>query len=196
MNLGAAGRPANKSGLVPAGLFPVGGAHLWRAVGEGQAHCQPPLVNQARFNAHGQEIKFRMNRRADHHRSSLELEAARQNARPEVELLVNVGDVCKPGFSAVGPPQTKPDLAQVQSVRVLAQPREKLVLSFGASLISNRPPVGVVIIQPKRPACEGVRTRSCVPTPLRQSTERHRFFVLAWERLKPRYIAGEGELAV
>jgi hypothetical protein len=54
----------------------------------------------------------------------VEPEAARDGARPEVEPLLDLRDVCGARLRAVASRQPQAELAEVQAVRVLAQPVE------------------------------------------------------------------------
>ena len=69
--------------------------------------------------------------------------------------------------------KTEPDLAQVESVRILSQPIEEFRLSFRTGVVTNLSSVRFIESGTQRLRLERRWKRSRVPTPLRHRAERH-----------------------
>src|SRR5215831_14450223 len=111
-----------------------------------------------------------------------ESEAAMQRSCPEVQLLLDVGNVRRTGRS-IAFRQLQSNLSQVQSMWVLTQPVEKFCLTFGARMITNRPAMCIVWGQAKCLWIKAAGQGSRVPSPLRHRAQRHRLFVFRGDGL-------------
>src|SRR5437867_1951679 len=84
---------------------------------------------------------------SDHHRLSFNLKAASQRARPEIEFLLDLRDVCRSGFPSLRRHHTQPDAPQMQAMRIFAQPVEEFGLPFRTDRITNLPTVSIEVRQ-------------------------------------------------
>jgi hypothetical protein len=110
-------RPGFVEATMLARMLPIGGVHVARAVREFEAY------RHTAAHRHGHQIERGMTARFHLHRFSVPLKFAVQHTRPQIERLRDRGDV---GRIA----DDESDLAEVQAVRILAEPIEQLLLSL------------------------------------------------------------------
>ena len=73
--------------------------------------------------------------------------------------------------------QPQRDAAQMEPMRILAQPVVKFVLPFGAYRVTDLTAISVELNQAQRLRIESRRQRRAMPSPLRHRAERGRLFV-------------------
>jgi hypothetical protein len=168
--------------------FPIGHRALWRRIREGDRDREAPLREEQRAHADREQIALRVAACFHFDRLTRDDEATRQQAAPEVERLLHVGDLVAR--------QLKRDSAEVHAVRVLAQPRKDRLLALRVGRVRNGFAVGVEVLvaQILRP---DVRRRGRgVPGPMRGGAERESLLAGIGEGLQAGDVGGEGEVAV
>src|SRR5262249_39434377 len=138
----------------------------------------------------------RGDRSSDRHRLPLKFESAGQHASPQIEPLLDVGDVRDPGLRAVGFRQPERDAAKMEPVRILAQPVVKLVLPFGADRVTDLTAIGVELYQAQRLRIEPRRQRRAMPSPLGDPAERRPLLIPFRKSLQPSHVRVYREFAV
>src|SRR5258705_9422035 len=107
-----------------------------------------------------------MDRRRNFDRFTRQLEATGEDAGPQIESLLDVGNIADLGFATIGEQQSQANAAEVQAMWILTQPVVKFGLVFAAGLIADLAPVRVVLRQQKWFRLEPGRHRCGMPAPL------------------------------
>ena len=197
LEVGASRRPADEHRRVRLRPGPVRCGRVARAVGEANADRDAPPPDERRDDPHRDEVQARVAERLHRHLFSLEPEAAAERAVPEIEDLLDAGDVRGRRGSAVLEGQPEADAAEVQAMGVLPQP-----LDLGRPAVARDVRVaGGVPVPLERREAEPVdrpagRVGGGVPAPLRQGAEGDRLVVGLGEGLEAGRVGGEGDLAV
>ena len=112
------------------GIQPVlGMARIGVRTGKGQADPNlTPFHQQWRLNLHRDEIEGWMTRRAHTHRLTAEYKPAVQDAAPQIQVLINPGQVTGLHWLSVIPFQVQPQHAEVEPMGIPFQPRANRVL--------------------------------------------------------------------
>ena len=194
---GARRRLPDDPGLVRVRPGPVRGGGRSRAVGEAEADGDPPEPHEPRDDANRDEVEGRVAQSLHRDRLAFDPEAAAQDAVPQVEGLLDVGEIVARRRPAVPEGEAEADAAEVQPVRVGAEPldlgRPPVAGNVG---VADRATVRVELREPEALDREALRVGGGVPAPLRERAERDRLVVGLGERLEARSVGGEGELAV
>ncbi len=180
--------------MTPVARHPPVGA----AIRERERDGQPALREQRRFHANRQKVMRRMADGQDLDALPLQLEPAAQKPGPQVQGLRRVRQILDSGGGPIALGQTQSDPAEVQPMRIGAEPIGGGRVSAGASSARS---VGhlasrhlVLLENIRHPVALGIR--QTVPAPLRQRAQRHPLFVVRGKRLQARDIGREGELAI
>lgn len=105
----------------------------------------------------------------------MDLESAAQDTRPQIQLLIHRGHVFQPRGRPIGAFQRQAQPAQIQPVRVFAQPVEEGLLAVLPGGIADLAAVSLKGSQTEFGGGKSRRRGRAVPPPLRLGTQRDAF---------------------
>ena len=197
LELRASRARAHERRLVRLRPRPVRRGRTARAVGEAQADRDAPPPDEGRDDPYRDEVQARVAERLHRHLLPVEAEAAAERAVPQVEHLLDVGEVVAGRLAPVGVREAEADAAEVQPVRVGPQPLDLRRPSVARDVrVADLPPVRVELREAEPLDRPAGRVRGGVPAPLRERAERDRLVVGLGEGLEAGRVGGECELAV
>jgi hypothetical protein len=103
-------------------LAPIRRLHVARAVGKMNLNCQPPCFSSGDSTRTAMRIQFWIANGFHFHRLAVEFEMADNFAVPQIQRLLDVRQIIRLRQRAVGVFEDETDLAEVQPVRIGAQP--------------------------------------------------------------------------
>ena len=176
-------------------MVPIRRHRLARAVGKMDLNRQPPRLHQRRFHMNGNRIQFRVTDRFHVHPLAVEFEMTGDFAVPQIQPLFDVRQIIRPRRRTIGVFQDEPDLAEVEAMRVVAQPCDFRRHSvFPARRHKARAAVQVgKRLEREFVNVPAIRVRDRVPAPIRQRAERRGFFKRRGKCLQPGRVHREGE---
>ena len=176
---------------------PVGRGRAARAVGEEEADGDASPPHEGRDDPHRDEVEARVAQRLHRHLLAVEAEPAAEGAVPEVEDLVDVGEVLPGRRPAVRAREAEGDAAEVQAMGVGAEPLDLGRPPVARDVrVADRAPVRVELREAEALDREAPRVGGGVPAPLGEGAERNRLVVGLGKGLEAGRVGGERELAV
>ncbi len=118
-------RPAaQQPGLMRFGTVPVFAANeILAGIGKGDAHRELPQANQRRLDADGQQVQLGMAARAHQHRLAQHAKSAREQPAIQIQRLLRVENIFRPGQRTEAADQPQTHARQVEPMRIGAATR-------------------------------------------------------------------------
>ena len=155
-------------------------------------------LHQRRNNMHRHGILSGIAHRFHVHRFAIQLEMADNQAIPQIQHLMDVRQIIRPGRHPIGMRQHKTDLAEVQPVRVFAEPLVfRRRLAGGDIGVRHGPAIQVgVLLEFIMINVPAVRIRNGVPAPVGKGPQRRGLGERFREGLQAGGIHGESKLPI